>query len=155
MRVCVVHPPPPHTHQPPTSFWRTPSSSGSEQRHASRCGCSPSERSTATLCCVGLVFCSPTTPMMGTSETCTMHMLFAPTLFCFCLVCWVVVCGLIVVCGGAQHTTQQNKFKQNTALKQTNKTNKKPIQRRTGTGTGAAPRQRATTRCRRPCRRAR
>lgn len=29
----------------------------------------PSERRTCTLCCVGLVFCSPTTPRTGTSET--------------------------------------------------------------------------------------
>ena len=35
--------------------------------------------STCTLCCVGLVFCSPTTPSTGTRLTCTTHMFFGPT----------------------------------------------------------------------------
>jgi len=39
----------------------------------------PSERSVATECCVGLVFCSPTTPRIGMSDTCTEQKLVAPT----------------------------------------------------------------------------
>ncbi len=40
----------------------------------------PSERNTATLCCVGFVFCSPTTPSTGTRLTCTQQKLPGPTL---------------------------------------------------------------------------
>mmetsp|Transcript_16374 Transcript_16374/g.44882 ORF Transcript_16374/g.44882 Transcript_16374/m.44882 type:complete len:220 (-) Transcript_16374:337-996(-) len=58
----------------------TLASSGFAQRQASRLGFKPSERSTWTLCCVGFVFCSPTTPMTGTSDTCTLHKLPGPTL---------------------------------------------------------------------------
>ena len=63
--------------RPPTrtSFSLTPSPSGSLLRQASRSALRPSERSVATLCCVGLVFCSPTTPMTGTRLTCTTHRL--------------------------------------------------------------------------------
>ena len=39
----------------------------------------PSDRSTDTLCWVGLVFCSPTTPRTGTRETCTLQKLDGPT----------------------------------------------------------------------------
>ena len=38
------------------------------------------DRSTATECWVGLVFCSPTTPSTGTSDTCTLQKLVGPTL---------------------------------------------------------------------------
>mmetsp|Transcript_29679 Transcript_29679/g.75615 ORF Transcript_29679/g.75615 Transcript_29679/m.75615 type:complete len:231 (-) Transcript_29679:605-1297(-) len=77
---CMVSTASVGTWQNSASFSRTPSSSGSWQRHASSVGLRPSERSTCTECCVGLVFCSPTTPMTGTSDTCTLHMLSEPTL---------------------------------------------------------------------------
>mmetsp|Transcript_11492 Transcript_11492/g.39964 ORF Transcript_11492/g.39964 Transcript_11492/m.39964 type:complete len:276 (+) Transcript_11492:1467-2294(+) len=68
------------TWQKRASFCFTPSSSGSVERHASRSGARPRERSAWTECCVGLVFCSPTTPSTGTRLTCTMAMLPLPTL---------------------------------------------------------------------------
>mmetsp|Transcript_1626 Transcript_1626/g.4201 ORF Transcript_1626/g.4201 Transcript_1626/m.4201 type:complete len:344 (+) Transcript_1626:407-1438(+) len=67
------------TWQNSDSLLRTLWSSGSEQRHAIMRGLMPRERSTATLCCVGLVFCSPTTPRMGTRLTCTLRKLASPT----------------------------------------------------------------------------
>ena len=44
---------------------------GRSLRSTSASGWMPIERSVATECCVGLVFCSPEAPMNGTSETCT------------------------------------------------------------------------------------
>ena len=63
-----------------TSLSLTAGESGSCDRQASRWGFRPSERSTATLCWVGLVFCSPTTPSTGTRLTCTQQKLPGPTL---------------------------------------------------------------------------
>lgn len=57
---------------------RTLSCSGSLERQASRAGLMPRLRSVATLCCVGFVFCSPTTPITGTRLTCTHTKLPAP-----------------------------------------------------------------------------
>lgn len=68
-----------------TNLTLTDCSRGSELRQASRWGLIPKLRSTATLCCVGLVFCSPTTPSTGTKLTCTLQKLPAPTLNWNCL----------------------------------------------------------------------
>lgn len=68
-----------------TSLTLTACSKGSELRQASRWGLIPRLRSTATLCWVGLVFCSPTTPSTGTRLTCTLQKLPAPTLNWNCL----------------------------------------------------------------------
>lgn len=43
-------------------------------------GDSPRDLSTETLCCVGFVFCSPTTPRTGTRDTCTQQKFAGPTL---------------------------------------------------------------------------
>ena len=67
------------TLQQRTSFSRTEVASGSVDRQARRLGFSPNERNTATECCVGLVFCSPTAPSTGTRLTCTQQKLPAPT----------------------------------------------------------------------------
>mmetsp|Transcript_17645 Transcript_17645/g.30260 ORF Transcript_17645/g.30260 Transcript_17645/m.30260 type:complete len:261 (+) Transcript_17645:996-1778(+) len=67
------------TWQNRASFSLTDCSMGSWQRHANSVGLRPNERSTCTLCCVGLVFCSPTTPITGTNETCTLQRLSGPT----------------------------------------------------------------------------
>ena len=53
---------------------------GRSLRSTSASGWMPMERSVATECCVGLVFCSPEAPMNGTSETCTKNTLRAAEL---------------------------------------------------------------------------
>lgn len=68
-----------------TSLTLTDCSKGSELRQASRWGLMPRLRRTATLCWVGLVFCSPTTPSTGTRLTWTLQKLPAPTLNWNCL----------------------------------------------------------------------
>lgn len=62
-----------------TSLARTDFSKGSVERQASRLGVMPSERRTCTLCWVGLVFCSPTTPSTGTRLTWMTQKLSTPT----------------------------------------------------------------------------
>ena len=44
---------------------------GTAARHTTKSGVRPSTRSSLTLCCVGLVFCSASSPTMGTMDTCT------------------------------------------------------------------------------------
>ena len=76
---CIVSTCEAGTWQKSASLSRTAGSSGASERQARKLGAMPSERSTLTECCVGLVFCSPTTPRTGTSETCTEQKLSAPT----------------------------------------------------------------------------
>ncbi len=52
---------------------------GRSLRSTRASGWMPMERSAATECCVGLVFCSPEAPMNGTSETCTKKTLARPS----------------------------------------------------------------------------
>mmetsp|Transcript_4227 Transcript_4227/g.10864 ORF Transcript_4227/g.10864 Transcript_4227/m.10864 type:complete len:271 (-) Transcript_4227:598-1410(-) len=61
------------TWQKRASLSFTDCSRGSLLRQARKLGAIPTERSTWTLCWVGLVFCSPTTPRTGTRLTCTEH----------------------------------------------------------------------------------
>ena len=55
------------------------SETGRSLRSTSASGWMPIERSAATECWVGLVFCSPDAPMNGTSETCTKNTLLRPS----------------------------------------------------------------------------
>mmetsp|Transcript_3289 Transcript_3289/g.12721 ORF Transcript_3289/g.12721 Transcript_3289/m.12721 type:complete len:282 (+) Transcript_3289:477-1322(+) len=57
------------TWQNSASLSMTLCSSGCFERHASMCGDNPAERNAWIECCVGLVFCSPTAPTTGTSDT--------------------------------------------------------------------------------------
>mmetsp|Transcript_3181 Transcript_3181/g.11503 ORF Transcript_3181/g.11503 Transcript_3181/m.11503 type:complete len:327 (+) Transcript_3181:525-1505(+) len=66
------------TWQKEASFALVESSRGSWLRHASRWGLRPRARSSRTLCWVGLVFCSPTTPRVGTRLTWMLHRLPSP-----------------------------------------------------------------------------
>ena len=52
---------------------------GRSLRSTSASGWMPMERSAATECCVGLVFCSPDAPMNGTSDTCTKNTFLRPS----------------------------------------------------------------------------
>ena len=52
---------------------------GRSLRSTSASGWMPIERSAATECWVGLVFCSPDAPMNGTSETCTKNTFLRPS----------------------------------------------------------------------------
>ncbi len=52
---------------------------GRSLRSTSASGWMPIERSVATECCVGLVFCSPDAPMNGTSDTCTKKTFLRPS----------------------------------------------------------------------------
>eukprot|EP00983_Pelagomonas_calceolata_P127034 1161361-Pelagomonas_calceolata.AAC.9 len=61
-----------------TITWHIMTSDHGEEDNDKRAG--GHEDRTWTLCCVGFVFCSPTTPMTGTSDTCTLHKLPGPTL---------------------------------------------------------------------------
>ena len=57
---------------------------GRSLRSTSASGWMPIERSVATECCVGLVFCSPDAPMNGTSETCTKKTFARPSSWRIC-----------------------------------------------------------------------
>ena len=52
---------------------------GRSLRSTRASGWMPMERSVATECWVGLVFCSPEAPMNGTSETCTKKTFWRPS----------------------------------------------------------------------------
>ena len=57
---------------------------GRSERHTMTSGWRPSERSSFTECCVGLVFSSPVGPMSGISETWTNAQRSRPTSFLSC-----------------------------------------------------------------------
>ena len=59
------------TWQKMPSFFRVASSSSDSPRQTMTSGDRPNPLNSLTPCCVGFVFCSPTTPRHGTSETCT------------------------------------------------------------------------------------
>mmetsp|Transcript_6492 Transcript_6492/g.19583 ORF Transcript_6492/g.19583 Transcript_6492/m.19583 type:complete len:226 (-) Transcript_6492:324-1001(-) len=73
------------TWQKSASFSFTLCSRGSLLLQAKKVGVIPTDLSTWTLCCVGLVFCSPTTPRTGTRLTCTVHTSWASCLNWNCL----------------------------------------------------------------------
>ncbi len=52
---------------------------GRSLRSTRASGWMPMERSVATECCVGFVFCSPEAPMKGTSDTCTKKTFLRPS----------------------------------------------------------------------------
>lgn len=76
---CIVSTCDAGTWQKRANLSRTALSSGASERHARKLGAIPKERRTLTECCVGLVFCSPTTPRTGTRETCTEQKFPGPT----------------------------------------------------------------------------
>jgi hypothetical protein len=55
------------------------SDTGRSERSTRASGWMPIERSAATECCVGFVFCSPDAFMNGTSDTCTKNTLLRPS----------------------------------------------------------------------------
>ena len=76
---CIVSTCEAGTWQNRASLSLTALSRGASDRHARKFGAMPRERSTLTECCVGFVFCSPTTPRTGTRETWTEQKFSAPT----------------------------------------------------------------------------
>mmetsp|Transcript_28343 Transcript_28343/g.71102 ORF Transcript_28343/g.71102 Transcript_28343/m.71102 type:complete len:242 (+) Transcript_28343:915-1640(+) len=67
------------------SFFFVSSSSGRSLRHTIRSGDSPIDARFFTPCCVGFVFCSPTTPSSGTRLTNTLAKFSTPTSYFNCL----------------------------------------------------------------------